>query len=185
MWGMLSRVSMQQRDRKEPWAIEGLPARGPDPGLKEKLTLFGQFVGDWDILENRYLRDDGTWAKERGEIHWRWILEGRATQDVWTSIDEKTGGQIPRGTTVRFYDQKINAWRSTWISPRQGAVGAFIGKKVGKEIVLETKSDEGYLVKWIFSDVSEDSFRWRAEESRDEGKTWTLREEMKIRRRHE
>jgi hypothetical protein len=145
--------------------------------------LAPQRGGDWDILENRYLQNDGTWSRERGRIHWRWVLEGRALQDVWSSIDEKTGFEIPWGTTVRFYDPKIDAWRSTWISPRQGAVKAFIGRKVGDQIVLERKSDEGYLVKWIFWEISRDSFRWRAEENRD-GKTWTLREEMKIRRRH-
>ena len=178
---------MEEHDRgrgppgKE-WAIEGLPAYGPNSELTEKLALFGQFVGDWDIVENRHLQDDGTWSKERGRLHWRWILEGRALQDVWSSIDEETGREVPWGTTVRFYDPKIDAWRSTWISPRQGAVKTFIGRNVGGEIVLERKSEEGYLVKWIFSDIARDSFRWRAEESRD-GKTWNLREEMKIRRR--
>ena len=100
---------------------------------------------------------------------------------MWTSINERTGEEIPWGTTVRFYDPKIDAWRSTWISPRQGVVKEFIGKMVGEEIVLERKSEEGYLVKWIFSEISTDSFRWRAEESRD-GKTWILKEEMKIQR---
>ena len=180
---------MNGRDKGEglagkAWEIEGLPAYGPSPELKDELALFGQFVGDWDVLENRYLQDDGTWSTERGRIHWRWILEGRAMQDVWTSVDENTGEELPWGTTGRFYDSKIDAWRSTWVSPRQGAVKAFIGRKLGEEIVLERKSDEGYLVKWIFSEITGDSFRWRSEENRD-GKTWTLREEMKIRRRRE
>lgn len=184
---VLDRCFMQEggkgeRSSEKAWVIEGLPAFGPYPEFKEKLALFGQFVGDWDILENRYLQDDGTWSKERGRIHWRWILEGRAVQDVWTSVNEETGKEIPWGTTVRFYDPRIDAWRSTWISPRQGVVQAFIGRKVGEEIVLERKNDEGCLAKWIFSEISGDSFRWRAEENRD-GKTWTLREEMKIRRR--
>jgi hypothetical protein len=36
------------------WKIEGLGATEPYPNLKEKLALFGQFVGDWDIVEARY-----------------------------------------------------------------------------------------------------------------------------------
>jgi hypothetical protein len=35
--------------------IEGLGADGPDPNMREKLMLFGQFVGDWDIVEARYI----------------------------------------------------------------------------------------------------------------------------------
>jgi hypothetical protein len=153
------------------------------PEVKEKLMLFGQFVGDWDILEDRYLQPDGTWATSRGVLHWGWILDGRAVQDVWMSVDEKTGKAIPEGTTVRFYDSKIDAWHSVWISPTQGVVKIFVGRQVGAEIVLEGRTPEGYPVKWIFSEITPDSFRWRSEETRDNGKTWILHEEMKISRR--
>jgi hypothetical protein len=56
------------------WQIGGLSALGPEPQLADKLSLFGQFVGDWDILESRSLQDDGTWSSERGRIYWRWVL---------------------------------------------------------------------------------------------------------------
>jgi hypothetical protein len=164
------------------WSIEGLAADGPLPELKEKMMLFGQFVGDWEIYESRYLKPDGTWAKERGELHWRWILEGRAVQDVWMFGDEETKNLRPAGTTVRFYDPKIDAWHSLWISPLQNFVKTFVARKVGDEIVLEGRSPEGYQLKWIFSEIEKDSFRWRSEESRDEGKNWAPNEEMKIRR---
>ena len=167
------------------WKLDGLDATGPQPGMEEELRLFGQFVGDWDILEDRYLRPDGTWASGRGELHWRWILDGRAMQDVWMTIDEKTGKPRPDGTTLRFYDPKIDAWRVTWISPTQGVVKSLIGRQVGKEIVLERTSEEGLLVKWIFSEITSSSFRWHSEESHDTGKTWTIREEMRIRRKSE
>ena len=169
-------------------AIEGLLSESPNPELEEKLTLFGQFVGDWDILEDRFYQPDGTRSLEqnltRGELHWGWILDGRAVQDVWMSIDEKTGKAIPEGTTIRFYDPRINAWHSIWISPTQGVVKTFVARQIGGEIVLEGKTAE-YWVKWIFSEITPDSFRWRAEETHDNGKTWTLKEEMQIRRRHQ
>ena len=147
--------------------------------------LFGQFVGDWDILEDRYLQPDGTWAMSRGVIHWGWILDGRAVQDVWLSIDERTGKAVPEGTTVRFYEPKIDAWHSIWVSPTQGAVKTFVARQIGAEIVLEGRTPEGYPVKWIFSEITKDSFRWRSEDTRDNGKSWILKEEMHIRRRRE
>ena len=58
----------------------------------------------------------------------------------------------------------------------------FIGRKVGDEIVLERKTEEGFLSHWVFYEIMSNSFRWRSEESRDEGKTWTIRELMRIRR---
>jgi hypothetical protein len=51
------------------WAIKGLGADGPDAKLKDKLMLFGQFIGDWDIVEARYPQPDGTEIKKSGEIH--------------------------------------------------------------------------------------------------------------------
>jgi hypothetical protein len=170
-------------------AIEGLESKGPNPELKEKLMLFGQFVGDWDILEDRFYQSNGRSSLEqnltRGELHWRWILAGRATQDVWMSIDEKSGKTIPEGTTIRFYDQKTDAWHSVWISPTQGAIKTFVARQVGDTIVLDGMTAEGYPLKWVFSEITPNSFRWHAEETRDNGKTWTLREEMRIRRRRE
>ena len=166
-------------------AIKGLLAERANPEMREKLMLFGQFVGDWDIVEDRSLERDGTWTTTRGELHWGWILDGRAVQDVWMWNDEKTGKPVPAGTTVRFYDAKIDAWHSVWFSPEQGAVKSFVARRVGDEIVLDGKTAEGYPVKWIFSEITPNSFRWHAEESQDNGKTWTLVEEMRIRRRHE
>jgi hypothetical protein len=169
-----------------PWTITGLGAQGPLPELKEKLALFGQFVGDWDIVESRYIRPDGTWSTaESGELHWGWILSGRATQDVWMSIDEKTHNAIPEEITVRFYDSKIDAWQVVRVSPREEVAQIFIGQQVGDEIVIEGRSAEGYLVRWIFSEITQKSFRWRGEKSHDDGKTWTLRQEMRMRRQHE
>jgi hypothetical protein len=103
-------------------------------------------------------------------------------QDVWTSIDGKSGEEIPWGTTIRFYDPKIDAWRSTWVSPRQGAVKTFIGRKVGEKVVLERRNEDGHSVRWVFSEISQDSFRWHSEESLD-GESWAVREAMRVRRR--
>lgn len=164
------------------WEIEGLAAAGPHPEFAEKLSLFGQFVGDWDILECRSLKDDGSWSTSRGRLHWRWILEGRAVQDVWTTIDEKTQKSIPIGTTVRFYNPEIDAWNSVWLSPVQGRVNTFIGRPAGSEIVLEGKNERGNSIRWIFSEITSDSFRWRGEELRIPPSGWVLYEEMRIRR---
>lgn len=84
-------------------------ADGPHPELKEKLMLFGQFVGDWDGMEARYPQPDGTEIKRKGEIHFGWILDGRAIQDVWMIYKKNLRRVIPAGTTIRFYYNNIDA----------------------------------------------------------------------------
>jgi hypothetical protein len=133
------------------WLIKGLGANGPDPALAKKLIFFGQFVGDWNIVEAQYIKADGSWVKMKGEVHFGWILGGTAIQDVWMGCPEGSEKMIMFGTTIRFYDSKIDAWRSTWLSPLKGLVQTFIGREVNHEIVLEHKTAEGYPEKWIFS----------------------------------
>jgi hypothetical protein len=172
----------KSKDSNSKLAIKGLGADGPNIDLKEKLMLFGQFVGDWDILEDRYTKADGTEVKMKGEVHFRWILGGTAIQDVWMGSEEGSQKVTLFGTTIRFYDPKIDAWRSTWLSPIKGLVKTFIARKVNNEIVLEGKTTEGYPEKWIFSQITPQSFRWHSEETHDNGKTWLLTEEMQIRK---
>ena len=165
------------------WRIEGLAAEGPFPEYGEKLALFGQFVGDWDIVEWRNLEADGSWTTGRGELHWRWILEGRAVQDVWSTIDKASGHPVPLGTTLRFYDSKIDAWHSVWISPVNHVARQFVARQVGSEIVLEGKNAHGASVRWIFSEIERDAFRWREETQGDSPSGWLMDEEMRIERR--
>ena len=169
-------------ESKEMSAIKCLGANGPKSDLKEKLMLFGQFVGDWDIIQARYVQADGNWVKMQGEVHFGWILGGTAIQDVWMGHKEGSEKVTLFGTTVRFFDPKIDAWRSTWLSPIKGLVQTFIGRKVKDEIVLELQASEGYSERWIFSEITPTSFRWHAEETRDNGNTWLLTEEMQIRK---
>lgn len=169
-----------------PQELEGLVSKGPGPGLEDKLHLFGQFVGSWD-LEVSQVKPDGTRAVVPGEWHFAWALDGRAVQDVWIAPSREARRKDPSipgeyGTTVRFYDPAIDAWRSTWIGPGRGVVLAFIGRLVRGEIVLEGRFEPGVTTRWVFFEIGPRSFRWRADESTDEGRTWKTLQEMRATR---
>lgn len=154
------------------WELKGLGADGPSGEQKEKLSLFGQFVGDW-VGEATFIKDDGTEIPGgRGEVHFRWVLDGRAVQDIWMSEDQGSRKMVPHGTTVRFYDPESDAWQSTWVSPKQNTTLTFKGREVGGEIVLEAVNKRGKLEHWVFYDIKATSFSWRGEGSGDGGKTW-------------
>jgi hypothetical protein len=59
-----------------------LHADGPPPGLAAKMNLYGQFVGPWDMQVAAF-EENGKRHTGRGEIHFGFVLEGRAVQDVW------------------------------------------------------------------------------------------------------
>lgn len=161
-----------------------LHATGPDSGHAEHLKLFGRFIGAWDVEWHGTDRH-GRLATMTGELHFGWVLGGRAVQDVWKV---PASGSAPaalrpfHGTTLRFFDPSIGAWRSIWIDPLNGRVRHFIGRPEGPDIVLEGLDDDP-PERWSFRDVLENSFRWIGEVSDDGRRTWRLDEQMFIRRR--
>lgn len=168
--------------------IETLTAAGPFPEYADKLMLFGRLVGGWDI-EGRHFSAEGQVTKEqRGEWHFDWVLEGRAIQDVILTPprEERRKNGTPAqeyGTTVRFYDSRIDAWRVTFVAPVFGGVVNLIARPVGDEIVVEGRAPDNKLYRWIFSDITDQTFRWSGYESADEGRTWFMEEEIWARRR--
>jgi hypothetical protein len=111
-------------------------AEGPDPAVADKLQLFGQFVGSWDVAVTNH-RPDGSSETIPAEWHFAWALGGRAIQDVWIapSRAERVSGRDGEwGATLRFYDDSIDAWRSTWIGPRNRIVMPFLARSEGDQM---------------------------------------------------
>ncbi len=164
------------------WFLPGLGAEGPNPERKDKLMLFGRFVGDWDI-DRWWVEPDGSEHRNTGHVYFRWVLGGNAVQDIWSAIEGDPAEEIAIGTTIRVYDPTRDVWTSLWIAPKCGMLQRFSVQEVGGEIVLATTNDPGHPEHWIFSEITPASFRWHAEESYDGGGTWKLTEEMRIHRR--
>jgi hypothetical protein len=134
----------------------------PAPDRAAKMALYGQFVGRWDF-EGIIRGNDA-----RGEIHFGWVLEGRAIQDVWI-----LPGMF-HGTTLRVYDPNIDAWHILWSDPLQQYYSRQLGRACGEDIVQEGKNDAGETTRWRFSEITPDSFRWRGEVWHDDGRIWEV-----------
>jgi len=61
------------------------------------------------------------------------------------------------GTTVRFYDPKLDAWRVVWTGSVHGELLTFIAPKVGDKIVMEGQDGDGAQARWIFSKITSQS----------------------------
>jgi hypothetical protein len=165
--------------------LSTLGAAGPYAPLADRLDTFGRFIGAWD-LEWHGTGHDGVDVVVPGELTFGWILDGRAVQDVWRVPLDPADARRMRafhGTTVRFYDAAIDAWRSTWLDPVNGRVRRFIGRpRPGGGVVLDGIDDDP-LERWSFLDVTADRFRWLGEASHDGGRTWAQTDQMWARRR--
>lgn len=157
-----------------------LLAAGPVPEYAEPLKLYGQFVGDWDADVVTY-SPDGTPHRGQGEIHFSWVLEGRAIQDVWMiprRKDRVAGAPAMPvsgnwyGTTLRAYDPTLGAWRIFWVDPATNTFRQQIGRRQGSNIVQEGTTENGALSRWSFTDIKSRSFHWKGEVSLDAGSSW-------------
>ena len=143
---------------------------GPADGVD--LSLFGQFAGSWDLDCTEYDLD-GSSTVRRGEWHFGYALGGRATTDVWILPG------VEHGVSVRFPDPAAGAgvWRSTWVGPGRRRVHTFLARRVGDDIVL----DGGHL-RWTFSGVETNAFRWRNQAKQPDG-SWRLQQTFRVWRR--
>jgi hypothetical protein len=164
-----------------------LHADGPNPEHAQALQLYGRFVGDWDA-EIIAHAPDGVIHRTPGEIHFGWVLEGRAVQDVW--VIPRPAGAPPfpiagnwYGTTLRVYDPTMDAWRISWFDPGRSVFRQQIGRQRGADIVQEGTTDTGDLSRWSFTGITQNSFHWLGESRPAAASEWRLVVEVKARRR--
>lgn len=178
-------------DSRSSGLIAVLHANKPAADRAESLALYGQFIGDWDTDVVTYT-SDGVRHQGQGEIHFGWILEGLAIQDVWMIPRRKDCGPgapaMPVagnwfGTTIRVYDPALEAWRIYWVDPATNSYRQQIGRKNGTDIVQEGVTETGTRSRWSFTEIRPESFHWKAEGSTDTSAPWHLFVEVFARRR--
>ena len=86
------------------------------------------------------------------------------------------------GTTLRVWDAALQAWRVTWINPVTGGRDELIGRWSGKDIVQLGARANGTPIRWMFTQITPDSFRWTGEVMEADGHTWRLEGEFLARR---
>ncbi|HJZ95809.1 MAG TPA: hypothetical protein VKE70_04845 [Candidatus Solibacter sp.] len=165
---------------------DALPSTGRSPEIAPDDDVYGWLIGSWELDVRRY-RGDVSARNLKGEVHFAWVLEGRAVQDVWImpQLSERTP-QLDKtcnmyGTTLRVWDASLKAWRITWINPVTGAHNELIGRWSGKDIV-QIGAHNGTPVRWMFTEITPNSFRWTGEVLEEDGATWRLEGEFLARR---
>lgn len=155
--------------------LDLLSADGPDPAHAEAMMLYGRLVGQWSI-RNRYRDDAGQWKAAPGQWCFGWVLGGRAVQDVL--FCPEFHDRYP-GTTLRCYDAPTGLWHITWMSPYSGSYVNQTGRSDGEGgMIQEGTSPEGARSRWIFTEVTPVSFRWRGYSADADGGEFELVQEM-------
>lgn len=161
-----------------------LTAPGRSAEIPESEDVYGWLIGSWKLRVLHYRGQDLLDLDLCGEVHFGWVLEGRAIQDVWivprrsarSAGSNKTNNMF--GTTLRVWDEAIRAWRITWTNPVSGHRQEQIGRRIGVDIVQIGARPDGTPTRWRFTEISPDRFHWIGESLQSDGRTWLLEGEF-------
>lgn len=151
--------------------------------LGQNASVYETMIGSWAVTALDY-NEEGKTQTTRGEWTFAWILEGRAIQDVWIAphLGERYTGMSKLynryGTTIRIFDETIQKWKIFWFNPVNGAQNELEVTVFPDRIIQLGKDNSGNLMRWIFTEIKPDSFKWSGEFSTDAGQSWILQAEF-------
>ena len=165
--------------------VDGLAAKlaspAPHPDLSDRLALFGRFVGEWRMRVQFFAADGAAVYDKPGTWSFGWTLDGRCVQDVLIYPNSRTGSAEPGrrgiGTSVRHYNAHTDTWHVVWFGAVSGTLITLIARAVGDEIVLEGPDVDGSPLRWVFSDITPESFHWRGYIANEPGR-WRMEQQM-------
>lgn len=160
--------------------LTALGCDGPTAEHAQDMALYGWLIGSWE-METLYHHEDGTVETSPGEIHFGWVLEGRAIQDVWIR-PRRPAPPTMYGTTLRVFDAGIGGWHIIWSDPLNQDYSRQIGRAEGKDIVQIGEDSRGLKARWRFTEITADSFHWIGEERASDDAPWRMTYEHFARR---
>jgi hypothetical protein len=166
---------------------EALLSQARSPEIAAQQDIYAPLLGAWNV-EARDRTEAGTFQVSHGEWFFARTLEGRAVQDVWIAPARgqrpPDGSRIANryGTSVRTFDPSTRSWQVTWFNPVTGAFDVLQVRMEGERIVQEGTRRNGQRIRWIFKEITDDSFHWTGEGQLPDG-SWRLEAEFFGRRR--
>lgn len=144
---------------------------------------FDFLIGSWNVHNRRLakrLAGSDDWVEFTAPAKCWSLFEGKA------NVDEIVFPDGVRGLTLRLFDPTTEKWSLNWSSSDTGrlfppVVGSFSDGR-GVFHGDDTEGDTPVRVRFVWSDITEDSARWEQAFSVDGGETWELNWIMDFRR---
>ena len=87
------------------------------------------------------------------------------------------------GTTLRWWDPATRVWRIAWTNPVSGHYEQQSGNWDGADILQTGRRADGTHTRWMFTEITADSFHWRGEALYPDQREWKLEGEFLAKRR--
>ena len=151
------------------------------PSSSSAAHAFDFWIGDW-VIQQRILRQDGTWLRSEAKTAVSPVLNGSALIEHWEGTVEFfwEGMKAPekmKGLSVRAYDPQADKWYIHWMDSRTPRFGEpYVGNfdQDQGQFYKEWQTPQGKrLGRITFSNITLNSVVWDLAISSDEGQTWT------------
>jgi hypothetical protein len=161
--------------------IDSLISPHPHPSLGAEAETYGRLIGSWAGTFHDH-GADGRVVSGSMEVHFAWVLQGRAVQDTWIApARQARQGVDPLpaerrdtyGSTLRVWDPEARLWRVTWTNPARQATCRLNGRRVGDDIVQWGFWNDRPQ-RWRFLGITPGAYVWEAHGLADDGVSWDL-----------
>ncbi|KGJ76938.1 hypothetical protein GY21_08860 [Cryobacterium roopkundense] len=154
---------------------EALVTHEPTSEYPERMKRFGRLVGSWSVKGSRLSEETGDWSERTFVWEMAFILDGRAVQDVEIEArEEHPTGFETVATAIRVYDAFAGVWRVSYFAPVTGEYCHLVATPYRYGIRQDGTRTDGKLIRWNFTSITANSYKWEGWVSNDEGSSWQL-----------
>src|SRR5437667_5733939 len=107
-------MNMDPSSREAMISVLGSP--NPNPSLGEEAQTFDRLIGSWDA-DFGFPQADGTVRHKKGELHFGWVMDGHAVQDLWIGYPTGERKERTMGPTSRLFDTNSKQSRTAFVNP--------------------------------------------------------------------
>ena len=149
------------------------------PAARDGQHDFDFLIGSWKIHLKRLvhpLTGSTTWIDFEGTSVARKVWGGRANMDEFET--DGAAGHI-EGLTVRLYNPETHQWSLYWANSKDGNmsgppnVGEFKDGR-GEFFCQDTLNGRVILIRYVWSEITQNSAHFEQSYSDDGGKTWEV-----------
>lgn len=171
--GLLGLFALTAAAQEDDMGVPDLSA--PD----EHMQQMNWFVGDWNVV-SRYKDDSGNWIEENVTSFNEYIIGGNV---IFEHFVGPLFGEPFEAWSLRKYNVSSEKWEQRWVDNTAGGFANWTGTwdETAKEFTgyaNRSFKDDGTMndvaVREIFSDITEDGFAWRYEQTSDAGANWEV-----------
>jgi len=148
-------------------------------GAPAELMHWGKLVGQWSTTEEGLKPDGSGWQPSKGaDWDFMWAYDGWGIQDNYTSpplsVPVEDESKRQRGINLRIYNPTEKKWVLTWLTVASKAPNSFNATSNDEQVVMSSGEADanGNFSKITFFDMTEDTFEWKLEWSKDQ-QAWT------------